>query len=112
MRMFAAAAAMAACLSLGALGGCATATGGGTGDSGGITGAIAQVQQITQTICGFVPTATTIANIFAAGNPALQSATTIANAICGAVTSKTATLRGATPMVAGVKVQGQFVKAR
>ncbi len=68
------------------LGGCATTNPDGTTTQPDIAALIAQVQSYTQTACGFVPTATTIANIISVGNPAILVATSIAQAICTAVT--------------------------
>ena len=70
---------------------------------------VTDVQQATVALCAFLPTALTVANIIAAGNPALATATEIATAICAAVTPKAAIRNGAVPMVGGVPVAGRFV---
>jgi hypothetical protein len=73
---------------------------------------VSQVQAIATQVCGFVPTAETVISIFASGNPIYQTASAIANAICGAVTApKSARRRGAAvPTVSGVPVHGTFVR--
>jgi predicted small secreted protein len=65
-------------------------------------------QQLAVQICGFLPTAQTVANIFATGSPALDTASEVAAAVCQAVN----TPRGAgqKPVVAGVVVEGNRVK--
>lgn len=83
-----------------ALAGCGTTS--NTGDT------VAQVQAIAKQVCGFLPTATTVLNIISGGNSYVQTAESVASAICSAVTSKAA-LRGAVPTVNGVKVRGRFV---
>lgn len=105
MRKLAIAAALASALSFG---GCATVPGG----VGGGTDTISQVQQIAATVCFFVPTAATIAGILAAGNPALQSASAIATAICNAITApKMSSRRGAAaPRVGRVAVYGTYLR--
>ena len=70
----------------------------------------ADVQAAAVAACGFLPTASTVANIIAAGNPAVATVSTIAGAICAAVTSKGARLGGVSPNVNGVTVHGRFVK--
>src|ERR1019366_531813 len=90
------------------LGGCST-----TG--GMITGAqlISDVQQAAIAVCGFVPTAATVGNIIAVGNPLIATADAIAAAICSVVGAapKTAAgkFRGTLPMVNGVAIHGRFV---
>ncbi len=88
-----------------ALNGCATTGGGGI--------SVAMVQQDAVAVCSFLPTASTVANIIAAGNPLLITAEAIAQAICAAVTAAPAvtTRRGAAqPMVNGVPVRGKFLR--
>ena len=93
-----------------ALAGCVTTS--------GTNSIVAEVQALTAaadafkvTACAFVPTATTIINIIAKGNPALATASEIATAICAAVAPKPALRRAAlAPMVDGVIVEGHFVK--
>jgi hypothetical protein len=65
-------------------------------------------QNLAVQICGFLPTVQTVANIFASGSPALDTASEVANAVCQAVN----TPRGAgqKPVVAGVVVEGQRVR--
>ncbi len=90
--------------------GCAT-PGGGPAPGGNI---FDQVRAITSTVCAFLPTAETIGLILAAGNPALQSAADIANAICAAVapvrTSGLNRRAVGRPVVGGVVVHGKFLK--
>lgn len=69
------------------------------------------VQAWATKICGFVPLAETVINIVGAGGSVAQSAQSVANSICAAVTSKAAK-RGARPTVNGVKVRGYFVSKR
>jgi hypothetical protein len=70
----------------------------------------ADVQAAAVAACGFLPTAATVANIIAAGNPAVATVSTIAQAICSAVTAKGGRLGGAAPNVNGVPVHGRFVQ--
>jgi hypothetical protein len=98
LRKFMLAAPVAVALSLGGCAGVDTAT------------VISQVQQAAVLACGFLPTAATVANILAAGNPALQVASAVATAICTAVTAKGARRGGAIPNVNGVEVHGKFVQ--
>jgi len=53
-----------------------------------------------------------VANIIAAGNPSMMTATAIAGAICAAVTPKPPImgLMEAVPMVNGVPIEGHFVR--
>ncbi len=98
-----------------ALGGCAT-----TGPGGApLTPAdqIAQAQQVAVALCGYLPVYQTVQDIIVAGAypvgmPAAQLANVIGNAICVAVTAKSARLRGAVPTVNGVPIQGQWVGKR
>lgn len=85
-------------------------------------------QTVSQAICSFLPTAETVANIAAVGNPLLLTGEQIGNAICAEVTkanppaptpSTTTTPSSSVPMarraaaapaiVAGVIVDGRFV---
>ncbi len=88
------------------LGGCATlSTPGGRDDF------IKQVQAITAQACGFIPIASTIVGIVAAGQ--FVVAFDVANAICAAIVAqpRTAGARQArTPTVNGVPVRGSFVR--
>lgn len=73
---------------------------------------VAQVRAIAATTCSFLPTAATIANIFFSGNPALQSAETIAAAICASLVPPPMAFRGKgpyVPRVNGVVVRGRRV---
>lgn len=65
-------------------------------------------QNLAVQICGFLPTAQTVANIFATGSPALDTASEVATAVCQAV--NTPRSAGTKPIVAGVVVEGQRVK--
>jgi hypothetical protein len=99
---------LAASLSLG-LSGCA-------GLQQDITAAgptIAAVQQVAVSLCGFLPTASTIAGILSGGSPLVSTAEAVASAICAAVTPASAggTRLGASrPHVGGVPVHGRFVR--
>lgn len=89
-----------------ALGGCST--------TGGLAGlSAASVQQLAVSICGYLPTAATVAAILAAGNPAINTIEAAASAICAAVApvaTASGKLRATTPTVAGVVVHGRFVR--
>jgi len=89
------------------LGGCATMPGGG----GTIADQIKQAQAIAQQVCGFLPTAATVAGLF---NVGLGSALAVASAICNAVKpapgARVARTERGTPMVRGVPIRGQFVR--
>lgn len=88
------------------MGGCATtSTGGGNG-----TELVRQVQAIATTICGFVPTASTITAIFTAGQ--FTVAFSIAQAICDAMLPavKSGKRRAGKPTVSGVVVRGYWKK--
>lgn len=69
---------------------------------------IADAQAVAVAACSFLPTASTVANIIAAGSPQLNTATAVGNAICAAVAPKAGTSAGK-PTVAGVPVEGQRV---
>lgn len=73
-----------------------------------------KVQVAVVRSCRFLPTAATVANIFAAGNPAVVTTTAVAAAICAAVDSKRLSFvnmgRIYAPMRVGkVLVEGEFV---
>ncbi|HEX8838214.1 MAG TPA: hypothetical protein VF748_14830 [Candidatus Acidoferrum sp.] len=80
---------------------------------------ITDAQNAAVAVCQFLPTAETVAGIIATGNPALATATAIANAICGAVSPKAVpgnvsvrrliNRSGAVPTVSGVPIYGQFI---
>ena len=78
-----------------------------TGPNGTKVSLISEVQSDAKTACKFIPTAGTILGIVAAGVPALSEATAVAKAICSAVSGPG---KAATPMVAGVRIEGDFVK--
>lgn len=86
---------------------------GGCATTGGIDpNQIAQIQEYTRLACSFVPTASTVAQIIAAmvgGQAAVATAAQAAEAICAAVTSKSAR-RGHPPMAYGVRIRGEFVR--
>ena len=95
-----------------ALGGCVTA------DSGSVTvgtpaSPISAAQQTAQKICSFVPTAATVAAIFAKNVPGLNTASAVAQAICAAVIDNPMTEGpggGRTvPKVLGVPIKGTRV---
>lgn len=75
---------------------------------------ITEAQQDAVAVCGFLPTVETVASILSAGNPLLALPADIANAVCAAVkppTSKPGVARSsAGPAVAGVVVNGKFVR--
>lgn len=87
-----------------ALSGCVTAE--------QVEGKIDQVRSYTKIGCAFVPTVATVAKILAAGNPLIDTAKGVADAICTSVT--TAPLADGPgdriPRVNGIVVKGQFVK--
>lgn len=81
------------------------------------------VAAITVPLCSFLPLEQSIAAIFNAGSPTLQTANAIAGAICASVSPATATrsallsavpARGAQPVVLvnghKIVVQGSFIK--
>jgi hypothetical protein len=85
-----------------ALAGCAT-----PGSVGEVSTRAKEIQELTRTICRFVPTIGTIASILSAGSAPVIA---IANDICLAVT--TAPLAdgpGRIPKVRGVVIKGRFV---
>ena len=69
---------------------------------------IADAQAAAVKVCSFLPTANTVANIIAAGSPALNTASAIGDAICAAIAPKAGAGAGK-PTVAGVVVEGQRV---
>lgn len=87
-------------------GGCATMGGGSSNGSN----LVRQVQAIATTICGFVPTASTITAIFTAGQ--FTVAFTIAQAICDAMmpSIQSGKKRAGKPTVSGVVVRGYWAK--
>lgn len=75
-----------------------------------VTDVINKAQQVATQICGFVPTINTITNILSLGNPTLTTATSIAQAVCSAVTQRSARRNAPRPNVQGVIVEGHFVR--
>jgi Holliday junction resolvasome RuvABC endonuclease subunit len=74
---------------------------------------VSSVQTIAVQVCGFLPTAATITDIFLSSNPAYQTAEAIGQAICAAVAPVKQAGRfgsGPSPMVGGVAVHGKFVQ--
>ena len=70
-----------------------------------VTSAVAEVQTTAETLCGFVPAATTIVALFSA-NPGVTSAFQVANIVCGVVTKK-----GANHWeYRGVRIKGHFTR--
>ena len=70
---------------------------------------VSDVQSIATAVCGYLPAATMVVDIFASGNAGVMVAEEIAKAICAAATRKRA-VRGSVPTVYGVKLRGQFVR--
>lgn len=73
----------------------------------------ADVQAAAVAACGFLPTASSVAQVISAaasgsGSSQIATATAVASQICAAVLPKAGKLRGA-PMVNGVVVHGRFV---
>jgi hypothetical protein len=91
-----------------ALGGCATGT------SANVAAEIAAVQQTAVQVCGYLPTIATVTGILSTfvpgASPINDVAVQVAQAICGAVTAKSARRGGGAPTVRGVPVQGRFVR--
>ena len=85
---------------------------GGCGTTGGLSApTIAEVQAAAVAACSFLPTATTVANIIAAGNPLVDTAASIAAAICSALAANksSARKRATVPTVNGIVIHGRFV---
>ncbi len=101
--------ALALSVALGSCGTTGTATTGTT-----TTSIIADAQKIAVQICGFLPTAATVAGILSAGNPAVATAAGIAQAICTALAAVPKVggkrLGGPGPSVMGVPIHGKFVR--
>lgn len=75
----------------------------------------AQVEQVRKTavqICGYLPLASTVVNIFASSNPLLTTSVGVAQAICNAVTNRPLAdgPGDRTPRVGNVVVRGKFVR--
>jgi hypothetical protein len=95
--------------SLAGLGACTTTGGTSTADI------IAQAQAAAVLACAYAPTASAIANIIAAGDPTVATATAIANAVCSAVTRTSVSRSAASTfhvVVNGkdIVVTGEFVR--
>lgn len=82
------------------------------------TAEVQAIQNAAVTACGFLPTATTVANVLLASQqPAVGMATTIAAGICaavtqvqpGAVTQMGVMSEPVVPTYNGVKIEGEFV---
>lgn len=72
---------------------------------------VAQVQNTAKQICGFLPTATTVASIiatFTGGGAIVDTVGQAANGICAAITSKGAR-RGGVAKYRGVTIRGEYV---
>jgi putative component of membrane protein insertase Oxa1/YidC/SpoIIIJ protein YidD len=87
----------------------------GKPESGEPADPVALVQMYAEQTCKFVPTASSVAAMLAANNPAVQGAVAIAQAICAAVTRKGVTPGGNVGAcshgeVNGVCVEGEFKK--
>lgn len=95
-----------------ALGGCAT-NGAGPSAPSLDPAVIAQVQQTASTVCGFLPTVETVAQIiasFTSAGPVVGVVSQAANGICAAVTAKGVRLGQKAPKYRGVAIRGQFVR--
>lgn len=96
-----------------ALSGCVTS---GTGVSvGSVTSVIAQVQAATTAACGFLPAASSVANILATfvsgGALVVGGAEAAANAICSALSAKAGRFGShGTVRVRGVVLRGRYVR--
>lgn len=71
---------------------------------------VANIQSITVKTCKYLPTAATVAAILTSGNAVVTGATTIATAICSAVSAKQQALIDSCPMVNGICIQGEYVR--
>lgn len=78
-----------------------------------VTAAITAAQNDAVAICKYEPTATTVASLFAAADPALSTAEAIATAICAAIgpapTTSMKRLKLAPVNIDGVVITGKFV---
>jgi hypothetical protein len=80
--------------------------------TGSLDSQVKDVQAAAVKACGFLPTASSVAAILSAGNPAVTGVTAVATAICAAVTKVAPQARGLEqecPRVNGVCVEGEFV---
>lgn len=73
---------------------------------------ITSVQKTTMGACSYLPTATTIANIFAAKSAGLTTIETVAAAICKAAKPTISALAATKPEVAGIVIEGEFVTVK
>jgi hypothetical protein len=93
------------------LGGCAAGTGGRPTIDPNVQ---AQIQQTAASICGFVPTISTVAGIvatFTGSGALIDLVGQVATSICDAVAPKKSMMRRAVrPAVNGVLVQGYFLR--
>jgi hypothetical protein len=88
--------------------------GGGLPTQAQITAITAQAQSATQTACGFLPTAQTIggiaASLFPNGAPIETMISTVASAICNALTTHAAVRgRAGVARFHGVPIHGHYV---
>lgn len=67
---------------------------------------VASVQAATSKACKYVPTASSVASVLTAANPAVIGVSAVANAICAAMTTKVSALVGECPKVNDVCVDG------
>lgn len=93
--------------------GCATTPNSGGGTSTGIDPAvIAQIQATATRVCGFLPTAQTVAGIIGTltgTGPVVGIVGDVAQAICTAVTKK-GLRAGQKPVLRGIRIEGRFVR--
>lgn len=78
-----------------------------------LDGQVSKVQVLTVKLCKFLPTASSVAAILTANNPAVVGVSAVATAICGAVTRRSHSLLGDAapkPEVNGIVVEGEYVK--
>lgn len=70
------------------------------------------IQEKTVGLCGFLPTAASVAAMVSAPNPVVTGVIGIATAICQAVSSSQVNLVGAVKTVNGVPIEGDFIKGK
>jgi hypothetical protein len=73
---------------------------------------IKKVVDGTRTVCSFVPTAQTVAAIFATGNPVLATVNGVVDAVCAAIGNKASFYGRGGPSVEGVPIKGYRVRHR
>lgn len=88
---------------------------GGCTTTGASDDPVEAAQNAAVSICKFLPTAETVADILKAGDPKLATAKAVAQAICNTITSNGApagvvTLFKAPPTVDGVVIRGKRVE--